>query len=131
MTDKYPTLTEMGVESHSQINKYYVTSINYVDILRIAYDRPEGSLLPDTRSYKFPRVAGKAKDEQSKETTAPRMHPKLRDAIGELDKIISAHSSKETIAAEILAEIALLEEDIAFHNEAIKTLVRKIPDIEC
>ena len=87
MTDKYPTLTEMGVESHSQINKYYVTSINYVDILRIAYDRPEGSLLPDTRSYKFPRVTGTAQDDQSKETTAPRMHPKLRGAIHDVETL--------------------------------------------
>ena len=34
-TNPYPTLAEMGVESPKQIDKYYISSINLVDVLRI------------------------------------------------------------------------------------------------
>lgn len=136
MADKkmqdYPTLRKMGIESPKQIDKYYVTSINYVDVLRIVYDRPEGSFLPSTRSYKFPRVPDKSAGDanQQKKTGVLRIHPMLRDAQQELDSILAAKASKENITAEILNEIELLEEDIAIRAECIKVLVSKIPAID-
>jgi len=45
----------------------------------------------------------------------------------ELRKLLEAKSSKETIAAQILDEIELLEEDIAMRSECLKVLVAKIP----
>ena len=59
-----------------------------------------------------------------------RAHPKLRAALAELDMILEAKSSKETIAAEILSEIELLEEDIAIRSECLKALVSKIPAVD-
>ncbi len=136
MTDKkmkdYPTLRKMGIESPKQIDKYYITSINYVDVLRIVYDRPEGSYLPSTRSYKFPRVPDNATgdDDQQRKPGILRIHPMLRDAQEELDLILAAKATKENITAEILNEIELLEEDIAIRAECIKSLVSKIPAID-
>lgn len=135
MTNKkmkdYPTLRKMGIESPKQIDKYYITSINYVDVLRIVYDRPEGSYLPSTRSYKFPRVPDSATgdDGQQRKPGILRIHPMLRDAQEELDLILAAKATKENITAEILNEIELLEEDIAIRAECIKSLVSKIPAI--
>lgn len=128
----YPTLRKMGIESPKQIDKYYVTSINYVDVLRIVYDRPEGSFLPSTRSYKFPRVPDQqaGNTDQQKRPGVLRLHPMLREAQAELDLILAAKASKENIAAEILSEIELLEEDIAIRAECIKSLVSKIPAID-
>lgn len=127
----YPVLTEMGVESPKQIDKYYITSINRIDVLRIVYDRPADSILPSSRSYKFPRIQTEQGDDGDTKPVPPRMHPKLKDAIRELDIILEAKMSKQDIVAEILDEIALLEEDIALRSECLKVLVGKVPEVEC
>jgi hypothetical protein len=132
-TNPYPTLSEMGVESPKQIDNYYITSINLVDVLRIVYHRPPGSFLTSSRTYQFPRVqedvdAGAGGDER--EAAVLNTHPMLRAALKELQAILNAKTSKESIAAEILNEIKLLEEDIAMRSECLKALVRKIPAVE-
>ncbi|MGB5166417.1 MAG: DUF3461 family protein [Woeseiaceae bacterium] len=131
-SSQFPTLAEMGVESPKQIENYYISSVNYVDVLRIVYDRPEDSCLPSSRTYRFPRVQDTvAEGQQSKsDGSTPRTHPRLRAALQELEKIFAAKSSKESIAAEILNELALLEEDIAMRSEYLKVLARKIPVVE-
>lgn len=131
-SSQFPTLAEMGVESPKQIDNYYISSVNYVDVLRIVYDRPEDSCLPSSRTYRFPRVQDTvAEGQQSKgDGSTPRTHPRLRAALQELEKIFAAKSSKESIAAEILNELALLEEDIAMRSEYLKVLARKIPVVE-
>lgn len=123
MKSNYPTLSDMGVSSPLQIGKYYVTSINAVDVLRIIYDRPDDSMLTSSRSYKFPRV-------QKGGDGSLRMHPRLKEALAELEVIMKAKSSKENIVAEILNEIELLEEDIAIRSECLKVLVKKIPAVD-
>lgn len=121
----YPTLTQMGVESPKQIDKFYITSINQIDVLRVVYDRPEESFLPSTRTYKFPRVQDTAKSDG-----AMRSHPRLRAALAELKTVLDAKTTKESITAEILGEIELLEEDIAIRSECLKVLVSKIPAVD-
>ncbi|HZX22791.1 MAG TPA: DUF3461 family protein [Woeseiaceae bacterium] len=118
----YPTLAEMGVESPKQIARYYISSLNYVDVLRVTYERPKGSILPSSRTYKFPRV-----QDDGEASGVMRTHPKLRAALEELDSIMAAKTSKETITQEILNEIELLEEDIAMRTECLKVLVARIP----
>ncbi|WP_405224103.1 DUF3461 family protein [Lentisalinibacter sediminis] len=120
----YPTLSEMGVESPKQIARYYISSLNYVDVLRVTYERPKGSILPSSRTYKFPRVQDEG---EGKASGVMRTHPKLRAALEELDSIMAAKTSKETITQEILNEIELLEEDIAMRTECLKVLVGRIP----
>ena len=52
----YPQLTAMGIQNPTEIRSYMVNSIATTDVLRIIYKRKEGSLLPASRSYDFPRV---------------------------------------------------------------------------
>lgn len=128
----YPTLYELGVTTPMQIDDYYVTNINQVEVLRIVYDRPKGSFLTSSKTYKFPRV------QADPDTTVPgdaagtilRTHPKLVAALEELEQLMKAKSRKENIAARILGEIALLEEDIAMRTECLRTLAGKIPTVE-
>ena len=128
---KYPTLAKMGVESPKQIARYYITSINAIDVLRIVYERPEGSFLPSSRSYKFPRVQVETPPDDGKpKSTTLRMHPMLRDAVEELKLAMKAVTTKEDIAAEILSEIELLEEDIAIRSECLKVLAKRIPAVD-
>jgi hypothetical protein len=112
----------MGVTSPEHISRYYITSMNAVDVLRIVYERPEGSFLTSSRSYKFPRVHA----EDNKSSTL-KTHPMLKRATAELDELLASLSSRKNIAAEILAEIALLEEDIAMRSEHLKALAKRIP----
>ena len=131
-TNPYPTLSKMGVESPKQIDNYYISSINFIDVLRIVYERPKESFLPSSRTYKFPRVQSSEETEGQKDKEAGVLttHPMLRSAIDELQRIIEAKSSKESITAEILCEIAQLEEDIAMRSECLKILVGKIPVVD-
>ncbi|RZV36417.1 MAG: DUF3461 family protein [Chromatiales bacterium] len=131
-TNPYPTLNKMGVESPKQIANYYISSINFIDVLRIVYERPKDSYLPSSRTYKFPRVPSSdaSEGQKDKEAGVLRTHPMLRSALEELQQIFAARSSKESIAAEILNEIALLEEDIAMRSECLKVLVSKIPAVD-
>jgi hypothetical protein len=125
----YPVLAEMGVQNPLQIDDYYMTSLNQVDALRIVYDRPKGSLLASSRTYRFPRVpADKAKGHG--ESAVLNTHPKLLAALDELKGILEAKSTKENLVAKILSEIGLLEEDIAMRAECLRVLARKIPAID-
>lgn len=128
----YPTLYELGVTKPMQIDNYYITNINQVDVLRIVYDRPKDSFLTSSKTYKFPRVQTDVGADAPGDGTGAvlRTHPKLVAALEELDKLMEAKAHKETIAAKILSEIALLEEDIAMRAECIKALAGKIPSVD-
>ena len=121
----YPTLSRMGVSATKQIANYYITSMNLVDVLRIVYDRPKDSFLPSSRTYKFPRVQESAAGQQ--QAPVLKMHPMLLAAVEELQDILGRQRRRETLAEEILDEIALLEEDIAVRAERLRALTAKIP----
>lgn len=134
MTKKhaYPTLFELGVTHPVQVDNYYITSINGVDVLRIVYDRPKDSFLTSSRTYKFPRVQADTDIKDASDLTGAvlKTHPKLVAALEELDTLMDAKSRKDGIAAKILSEVALLEEDIAMRTECLKILASKIPTAE-
>ena len=46
----------LGIQHPEQIKDYTISSVDYTDHLWITYTRPEGSLLPSSRSYRFPRL---------------------------------------------------------------------------
>ncbi|MGB5489844.1 MAG: DUF3461 family protein [Woeseiaceae bacterium] len=124
----YPTLTKMGVLHPKQIDSYSVNSVGYTDVLRIVYERPKGSILPQTRTYKFPRVQKAVQNNKGKSGAAAVMesNPALRAAIEELKNLLEKKEKAQNIASEIIEELRLLEEDIALRSEYIRTLVSKI-----
>lgn len=117
----YPHLSEMGVLNPQQIEKYSVNSFGFIDVLRIVYERPKGSVLPLSRTYKFPRVQKTVKDEVAMES-----NPALRAALEELQEMLDVKGKNQDVAAAILDELRLLEEDIALRSEYLKVLVGKI-----
>ncbi|MGB5333661.1 MAG: DUF3461 family protein [Woeseiaceae bacterium] len=124
----YPTLTKMGVLHPKQIDSYSVNSVGYTDVLRIVYERPKGSILPQTRTYKFPRVQKAVQNNKGKSGAAAVMesNPALRAAIEELKNLLEKKEKAQNIASEIIEELRLLEEDIALRSEYIRALVSKI-----
>ncbi|NNF68001.1 MAG: DUF3461 family protein [Gammaproteobacteria bacterium] len=125
---KYPKLKEMGVNHPQHIVKYSVNSVDFVDVLRIVYKRPKGSVLPETRTYKFPRLQKSPIGNDGKQKGAMVMDsdPCLRAAVEELKTILAERQEASTMADLILEELRLLEEDIDLRSNYIKDLVRKI-----
>jgi len=124
----YPRLTEMGVLHPEQISNFSVNSIAYTDVLRVVYRRPKGSILPLTRTYKFPRVQKTAEigSKKGKIKTVMESDPALREAVEELKDLMESKQQKQDVADSILEEIRLLEEDIALRTEYVRELVSKI-----
>ena len=125
----YPRLTEMGVQNPKQIDRFSVNSFDYVDSLRIIYARPKGSILPVSRTYKFPRIQKTAviDTENRQSDIVMESDPALSAALDELRDITEASEENQDVAREILEEIRLLQEDIAHRSDCIKILVGKIP----
>jgi len=116
----------MGVVNPQQIDNYSVNSIGYTDVLRIVYKRPKGSLLPLSKTYKFPRVQQTVKDDvKGAAEVAMNSDPAFRAAIGELQDVLGAKGTDQDIGAAIVEELRLLEEDIALRSECIKMLLGK------
>ena len=124
----YPHLTEMGISNPQQIESFSVNSIAYTDVLRIVYERPKGSVLPSSKTYKFPRIQKSVKKEgdTGKSDVVMVSDPALQSALEELRQIIEAKEQDQDIAAAIVEELRLLEEDIALRSDYIKALAEKI-----
>ncbi|MBT8106678.1 MAG: DUF3461 family protein [Gammaproteobacteria bacterium] len=127
----YPRLTEMGVLHPKQITYFSVSSLDQTDYLRIVYERPRGSLLPTSRIYEFPRVQ-EGSDVQDG-ADAPGMvmvsSPAFREAVAELERILSVKESKQDLAETMLKQVRQLEEEVSMHTEYLKYLVEKIRNV--
>lgn len=124
----YPNLAEMGVVHPDQIEKFSVNSILNYDILRIVYNRRKGSVLPESRIYKFPRVQKSVTvdGETSQTATVMETNPALSAAVTELQGLLEAKEQKKDVAESILEELRLLEEDISMRAEYIRELVKHL-----
>lgn len=120
----YPQLTEMGIQNPTQIRSYMVNSIARVDVLRIIYKRKEGSLLPASRSYEFPRVQRTVKNSKGADEVVLETAPTLRKAITELQELMKAREVKPELAESLLEEIESLEQEIAWRIEHIKETLK-------
>ena len=116
----------MGVENTQQIDNYSVNSIGYTDVLRIVYERPKGSLLPASKTFKFPRIQQTVESEgKGKAEVTMKSNPAFRSAVDELRGLLEAKQKDQDVAAAIVEELRLLEEDIALRSQYIKALLGK------
>ena len=126
--DNYPNLTRMGVLHPREVKTFMVNSLHNIDVLRIVYRRREGSLLPESRTYRFPRVQKQVVDENDpgKSQTFMETNPDLRSALEELRAIREAADTTQTVLEDILEQIELLEEDIALRASCIRELTKSL-----
>ena len=123
----YPQLTEMGVLHPEQIARYSVSSIDYIDYLRIVYKRPKGSLLPVSRTYDFPRVQKTAKASNSSEPgVVMESSPTLVAVLDELKRLCASKAGGQDTTATMLEELHRLECDMASHLENLRSLIDRI-----
>lgn len=124
----YPNLSNMGITHPEEISKFAIYTVGNTDILQITYERKKGSLLAESRRYKFPQVkktvmvdGGTDKAQSVFEST-----PAFRDALHELEQLKLAREQGKDKKAAIIDEIRLLDEEVAWRLEYIRTLTEKL-----
>lgn len=125
---EYKTLKEMRIKRPDQIDRYSVITFDDTDVLRIVYKRKKGSLLPESKRFRFPRIKKTSLENGGSRKIDIRweISPFLQKAISELDQIISTEVSKKEIIKIILDEIRRLEEDAVHRINYIRSLVKEI-----
>ncbi|MEE4161450.1 MAG: DUF3461 family protein [Woeseiaceae bacterium] len=123
---EYPQLAKMGILNPGEIRSYMVNSIATTDVLRIIYKRKEGSLLPASRSYDFPRVQRTVENAKGKPETVLETAPALRAAVNELKKLVAEREDKAELVDTLLDEVETLESEITWRIKHIKTLLQKV-----
>ena len=124
----YATLKDMGVQNPDEIDRYTHYASEHTDHLRIVYRRHKGSLLPESRKYKFPRSKKTVMVDSGTRQTEIIFESSqyLKNALTELDTIVSKHESVEAIKAVLNEEVIHLEEEVAERIAHIKSLVESI-----
>ena len=125
--NEYPQLRELGVLNPQEIDRFIVNSISPYDVLRIIYARRKGSFLPETRTYRFPRVQKPAAASSGGKQTESVMetNPVLRSVLDELSNLLAARQAKQDITATIIAELESLQEEVAMRSARIRELIEE------
>jgi len=111
-TDSYPALEEMGITRAHQISAYSLRQDGAdKDVLKIRYKRAKGSLLPESRTYKFGRSlktviadGGTSRMEHTYEIS-----PFLLKAIAELDSLVISNKATDATVNSRIGEERLAE----------------------
>ena len=124
----YPRLREMGIVRPLEISHFSVSSLDHTDFLRIVYNRSQDSLLPASRSYRFPRIQKKrgTGGDTAGEQFDMQSRPEFREAVDELERLLSVKENKSEIADEMLDAVRLLQEEVAVHSEYLRVLIARI-----
>lgn len=124
----FPTLNEMGITKPETIDRYSLQTVNNIDILRIVYRKQKGSILPDSKRFRFPRTEkmipgdGNARDTQIHYEVSPAVHK----AMVELDQIVKAKRDRNHQLEIIREEIQRLQEETSTRINYISSLVAEI-----
>jgi hypothetical protein len=114
MTQNTPNLTEMGVRNPQEIIDYTLMQpTDDKDVLKIFYRRPKGSFLPKRRSYEFRRLEkpNATSPHSGESRTRHEISPLLREAIEELDTLLSERKTVVRTKKELQEEIHSLTVD--------------------
>ena len=128
----YKTLREMKVKRPDQIDRYSVQTLEHAnehtDVLRIVYKRKKGSLLPESKRFRFPRIKKTEMQDSGTRQMDIRweVSPFLQKAVSELDQILETEISEQRRREIIIDELRQLEEDAAHRIDYIRSLVESI-----
>ena len=128
MSNKYPTLTDMGIANPNQITRYSLQASGDMDILRIVYKREKGSLLPGSKKFKFPRKVRVLEQDggSKKNETITEVSPALSRAVTELHQIVNMKHTRAEQKEIINDEIQRLEEEISTRVSHLKSLISNL-----
>ncbi len=110
----YPTLEEMGITSFENITKYSLRRHSDVDVLKIYYKRPKGSLLSRSKKFTFAHPRKSIPLEFHSGDTWESLKgssPRLQSAVDELKKLTTEPAAlpPEDMKARVLEDLNHLE----------------------
>ena len=122
---KYPTLTEMGINNPSEIERYSHNTVNHIDILRVVYRRKKGSLLPASKRFEFGRSSKTVMADSGTQKTeiVHEISPFVQKAIRELDGILDSKKSNVVHAKLVKEELQRLHQEMSSRLEYIESLI--------
>ena len=128
MPTTYPTLTEMGINNPGEIERFSLSTIGNIDIIRVVYKRKKGSLLPASKRFRFGRAAKTviADSGTRKTEVVHEISPFVQKAVRELEQIIDAKGSTVEHAKLIKEEVQRLHEEVASRLAYIESLVDQL-----
>ncbi len=128
MTNKYPTLEEMGITNPDDVARYSLQTINHIDILRIVYKRKKGSLLPTSKKFRFGRSKKMVVTDSGTNSTKVihEVSPFVIKATDELRKLVTTKESRKGQKEIILEEMIRLEEETNTRISYLKSLIEKL-----
>jgi len=121
------TLTEMGVANPDDIARYTIYTVHDTDMLRIIYARKKGSLLPVSKTFKFPRIKKSVLvDSGTRQTQVLfERNPTFESALTEIEAILENQKNKDALNQVLADEILQLEAEMTSRIDYIKSLVEK------
>lgn len=128
MSTKYPSLVEIGIKNPEEITRYSLQTINDIDFLRIVYERKQGSLLPSSKKFRFPRSKKMIVVDSGSNTTKTlnEISPFLNKVVTELEQLVNLQHTHEQEKEIILDEIQRFNEEAHSRMTYIKSLVEKL-----
>ena len=121
------TLTEMGVTNPDDIARYTIYTVQDADVLRIIYAREKGSLLPVSKTFKFPRVKKSVMVDSGTRKTQVlfERNPIFENALTEIEAILEKQKNKDALNQVLADEILQLEAEMTSRIDYIKSLLEK------
>jgi hypothetical protein len=122
------TLTEMGVANPDDIARYTIYTIHDTDVLRIIYSRKKGSLLPVSKTFKFPRIKKSVLVDSGTRKTQVlfERNPSFDNALTEIEAILENQKNQDQLNQVLADEILQLEAEMTSRIDYIKSLINKV-----
>lgn len=124
----YPTLSNMGIVRFDEIREYSLFTERDLDVLKIYYQRKEGSLLPRRKVFKFPKSVKTVNehDGERRSQEIRQLSPTIRHAVEELDKLLANKNQTIDHKDAILRRLQQLEAEVATNVAEIRSLLDKL-----
>ena len=125
---EYKHLMQLGINNPNEIDRYSLQTVNNVDILRVVYRRKKGSLLPESKKFRFARTEKiRGADLDARGTWIDyEVSPFIRDVMAELDQIVRTKHDRAHKLDLIQEELVHLEEEYAHRLAYIRTLIDEL-----
>lgn len=125
---EYKHLMQLGINNPNEIDRYSLQTVNNVDILRVVYRRKKGSLLPESKKFRFARTEKiRGADLDARGTWIDyEVSPFIRDVMAELDQIVRTKHDREHKLDLIQEELVHLEEENAHRLAYIRNLIDEL-----